>query len=61
MRTLWYSEILDLVPGLFLVISEKHRQICANFWNNCGFLRTSVKLSRVIEHELGNIFRSGDA
>ena len=45
---------MHLVYSLILV-----RRICAKICDNRGFLRTSMKLGRVIEHDLRNDLRSG--
>ena len=39
----------------FLIIV---RRICAKICDNRGFLRTSMKLGRVLEHDLRNNLRS---
>ncbi len=35
------------------------RQIRAEIWRHCGFLRTSMKLGIVVDHNIGNVFRRG--
>ena len=50
------EEEQDTSSGL-VEVSEKMakllivRQICVNFCNDCGFIRTSMKLGGVIEHD----------